>query len=124
MSVVMRKVLAVSILFSSQIFWAQAPPLSPQQPIPVEQETKRRAHQEAFEQWALDPDAQQKAASAKEAAATAEFYSKARHFVDLWQALAAELNDRRTFNVKLAKQVSKAFHDMEKSDGWPVGHPK
>jgi hypothetical protein len=34
------------------------------------------------------------------------------------------LNEKKTFNAKLAKQVAKAFHDLEKSDGWPVGPQK
>jgi hypothetical protein len=44
---------------------------------------------------------------------------KTEKFIDAWTALAREYNDKGTFNVKKAKQVSKAFHDLEKSEGWP-----
>ena len=119
----MRKVLAVSLLVCSQVVWAQAPGI-PRQSLPGDSEMERRIKQEAFEKWALSPDDGKKANTAKEAVAIQEFYSKARHFVDLWQAFASELNDKKTVNAKLAKQISKAFHDLEKSDGWPVGGAK
>jgi hypothetical protein len=119
----MRKLFAVSVLFSSQILWAQRQS-APRQSLPGDSQAQSRIEQEAFEQWALDPADPKSVAAGKEAEAVQEFYSKARHFVDLWQAFANELNDKKTFNAKLAKQVSKAFHDMEKSDGWPVGRPK
>jgi hypothetical protein len=48
--------------------------------------------------------AQHKAAQQKEQ----QFWMKTR-----------EYNDKGTFNVKRAKEVSKAFHDLEKSEGWP-----
>jgi hypothetical protein len=48
------------------------------------------------------------------------FFSKAQRFVALWHSLTEEMNERKTFNVKLARQVSKAFHDLEKTDGWKV----
>ena len=37
----------------------------------------------------------------------------------LWSALANEYNEKQTFNYKLAGEVAKAFHDLEKSEGWP-----
>lgn len=49
-----------------------------------------------------------------------QFYSKANRFVALWATFAEQLNEKQTFNAKLAKKVSKAFHDLEKSEGWPV----
>jgi hypothetical protein len=119
----MRKVLVVSLLFSFQILRAQAPTVQGQ-PFPMEKENQRRLEQDSFEKWALDPQASKRTAAAKEQNAASEFYSKAKHFVELWEALAKELNERKTFNAKLAKEVSKAFHDMEKSDGWPVGRAK
>jgi hypothetical protein len=48
-----------------------------------------------------------------------EFLAKTDKFVELWTALAHEYQEKGTFNVKKAKQVSKAFHDLEKSEGWP-----
>jgi hypothetical protein len=120
----MRK-FAVSVLLFSQIIWAQAP-ISPRAPGPVaDPAVDRRIQQEAFEKWAIDGDHTEKAAiAAQQSQAAQEFYVKAKQFVQLWQAFAAELNDKKTFNAKLAKQVAKAFHDLEKSDGWSVGRQK
>jgi hypothetical protein len=59
--------------------------------------------------------AEYKAAQQKEHA----FWMKTEKFIDSWTALAHEYNDKGTFNVKRAKEVSKAFHDLEKSEGWP-----
>ena len=116
----MKTVLAVLLLFSSPLLWAQSPSnlRATQQ---VDADMARRLQEDAFEKWALDPNAGKRAKKDKEAAAAAEFYSKARHFVDLWQKFARELNDKKTFDAKLALKMSKAFHDLEHSDGWPVG---
>ena len=48
-----------------------------------------------------------------------DFIVKAEEFVRRWTAFANEYNDRRTFNVKAARDLSKAFHEMERSEGWP-----
>jgi hypothetical protein len=48
------------------------------------------------------------------------FWQKANHFVALWTDFAARLNGQQTFDAKLAKKLSKAFHDLEESEGWPV----
>jgi hypothetical protein len=48
-----------------------------------------------------------------------EFRSKTQAFVDLWSALAREYSQKGTFNMKIAKDVSKAFHALEKCEGWP-----
>lgn len=47
------------------------------------------------------------------------FLSKIEKFIASWSALAHEYNEKGTFNVKKAKEVSKAFHDLEKTEGWP-----
>ena len=47
------------------------------------------------------------------------FLAKTQAFAALWTALAREYNEKGAFNVKLAKEVSKAFHALEKSEGWP-----
>ena len=44
---------------------------------------------------------------------------KADKFVQAWSVLTREYKERGSFNVKKAKEVSKAFHDLEKSEGWP-----
>jgi hypothetical protein len=48
-----------------------------------------------------------------------QFRLKTQVFVDLWTALAREYKEKGAFNMKLAQEVSKAFHALEKSEGWP-----
>lgn len=48
-----------------------------------------------------------------------EFWLQTEKFVNLWTSLAREYNENGTFNIKTAKQISKAFHDLEKTEGWP-----
>ena len=48
-----------------------------------------------------------------------QFRSKTQAFVDLWTAFAREYSEKGTFNVKLARELSKAFHALEKTEGWP-----
>src|SRR5260370_36997331 len=45
--------------------------------------------------------------------------ARMNRFVVLWSALANEYNEKQTFNYKLAGEVAKAFHELEKSEGWP-----
>jgi len=53
-----------------------------------------------------------------------QFLLKAEKFIQAWTALAREYKQKGGFNIKKAKQVSKAFHDLEKSEGWPkADHP-
>jgi hypothetical protein len=52
-------------------------------------------------------------------AAGAAISHEDREFIASWTALVCEYNKKGTFNVKKAKEVSKAFHDLEKSGGWP-----
>lgn len=122
----MRRALAVSILISSQLVWAQMPIEGPKTTTSsMDAMMERRIQQDAFEKWALDGDGPKKRVeAAKESEAAQEFYAKATQFVALWEAFAAQLNEKKTFNAKLAKQVSKAFHDLEKSDGWVAARQK
>jgi hypothetical protein len=48
-----------------------------------------------------------------------QFVAKMNRFVMLWRALAEEYNAKSAFNVKLAGEVAKAFHDLENGEGWP-----
>ncbi|MCU1293439.1 MAG: hypothetical protein JWP08_2289 [Bryobacterales bacterium] len=65
--------------------------------------------------------AQQQAAQRAEAEYQRRlFYGKAKHFVDLWTKLTRQMNQRDTVDIKLARKVSEAFHDLEKSNGWPA----
>ncbi len=59
--------------------------------------------------------AQHRAARQKEQ----QFWMKTEKFIASWTALAHEFNEKGAFNMKMAKEVSKAFHDLEKSEGWP-----
>jgi hypothetical protein len=60
------------------------------------------------------------AAARQEQVARLQFMAKANRFVKLWGDFVNRLNDKQTFDAKLAKKVSKAFHELEKSDGWPL----
>lgn len=117
----MRNVFAVFFLLSLRLLWAQSPHLSGEPGVGNSQ-LDSRLQETIMEHWALNPGGERQSTARKEAdARLREFYTKAEHFVALWGSLAHELNDRKTFDAKLAKQVSKAFHDLEKSDGWPAG---
>jgi hypothetical protein len=47
------------------------------------------------------------------------FLLRIEKFITSWTALAREYNEKGAFNVKKAREVSKTFHDLEKSEGWP-----
>jgi hypothetical protein len=47
-----------------------------------------------------------------------QFFSLTQRFLLQWNDLAAEYNARGAVNPKKFKAVSKAFRDLEKSDGW------
>jgi hypothetical protein len=49
-----------------------------------------------------------------------QFNQKANRFVALWGDFVQRLNDQQTVDAKLAKKLSKAFHELEASDGWPL----
>jgi hypothetical protein len=120
----MRVILAVALFLYSQILPAQAPGAA-HAPSYGANDADRRLQQESFEKWARQPEGDRQAAARREADAKShEFYSKVQRFVSLWKELSEDMNGRKTFNVKLAKQVSKAFHDLEKSDGWPAERSK
>ena len=47
------------------------------------------------------------------------FVAKMNRFVMLWRAFVEEYNTKSAFNVKLAAEMTKAFHELESGDGWP-----
>jgi hypothetical protein len=47
-----------------------------------------------------------------------EFAAKANRFITIWNKLIGEYSRQGTFNVKQARALSKAFHDLE-SISWP-----
>ena len=48
-----------------------------------------------------------------------QFITKMNRFVALWSALVREYNEKRVFNIKIAAEISKAFREIETSEGWP-----
>jgi hypothetical protein len=120
----MPKVFSITLMLFAQVVWAQSP-VAVHEPGLGHSEIDSRFQKQMFERWALDPDADKKILARKQAEAQLrEFYTKAHRFVELWRNFAEDLNNQNAFNAKLAKEVSKAFHDLEKSDGWPVGRSK
>jgi 5'-deoxynucleotidase YfbR-like HD superfamily hydrolase len=66
------------------------------------QETPLRAQQEAKREEAFRREL---------------FEEKARRFVKLWDELVDKFSKNES-DVKLAQKASKAFHDLERSEGW------
>ncbi len=52
-----------------------------------------------------------------------QFFARMNRFVALWGALVNEYNEKRAFNIKLAREVGKAFHELENGEGWPKSKP-
>lgn len=52
------------------------------------------------------------------------FYDRAKHFVELWKKMTKQMSEQNVVDVKLARKLSDAFHDLEKSEAWPVREPK
>lgn len=76
---------------------------------------------------ALDGSADARQQASEKADADFErrlFYERAKHFVDLWTKMTKQMNNQNVVDVKLARKVSNAFHDLEKSNAWPVRDPK
>ena len=79
-----------------------------------------QAYQRLLSAPDIPADAEQQLAQHREAQQKErQFWMKTEKFIDSWTAMAREYNDKGTFNVKQAKEVSKAFHDLEKCEGWP-----
>jgi hypothetical protein len=47
-----------------------------------------------------------------------QFLEKAKRFAEAWNGFVNEYKNKRAFDIKKAKDVSKAFHELEKSGGW------
>ena len=47
-----------------------------------------------------------------------QFIAKMNKFAGLWSALVRDYDEKKVFNVKLAAEVTKTFHDIESSEGW------
>lgn len=47
------------------------------------------------------------------------FVERMNRIAVLWSKMATDYNEKRVFNLKLARDLSKAFRDLENSEGWP-----
>jgi hypothetical protein len=69
-----------------------------------------------------DGSAEAKAAAAERRDASfrkRQFMEKVSHFVAKWEQFANEYNHKGAFNIKSARDISKAFHELEHTEGWP-----
>jgi hypothetical protein len=94
---------------------AQFPTLDPNAQSNLQMEIMQRAVEES-----KDDSARRAIAKREEEIARTQFCARANRFVTLWMDFAQRLNEKQTFDAKLAKKLAKAFHDLETSEGWPV----
>jgi hypothetical protein len=107
-----------TIIFVLLVFMA-ASGATAQSPNPNHCPQVRRAYQRLLLKADTTTEAEQQLAQQREARQKEHaFWMKTEKFIESWTALAREYQEKGTFNVKKAKQVSKAFHDLEKSGGW------
>jgi hypothetical protein len=48
-----------------------------------------------------------------------QFVARMNEFIVRWEALAQEYNTKKVFNIKRAKELTKAFRALEDTEGWP-----
>lgn len=48
-----------------------------------------------------------------------QFVETANRFVELWRRFARDYNERKALNIKVVREMSKAFRDLENSEDWP-----
>jgi hypothetical protein len=92
-------------------------------PVGVDQATLASRQMEMLGRAVRDANEERTRRTAEKQAEAYErlvFWQKANKFVTLWEDFAARVNEHQTVDAKLAKKLSKAFHDLETSDGWPV----
>jgi hypothetical protein len=118
----LRRLILVSIFFCACFLRAQSPapalPSVASDPASVafrQMELFTRSVREANEDRARHTSEKR-----AEQYARLQFWQKANKFVALWEDFAARINENQTVDAKLAKRLSKAFHELESSDGWPV----
>ena len=112
----MKTLVLLACLFSANLLQAQ-------QPVGSDQASVAFREMEIFNltvQGARADAARHTTERRAEQLARAEFWAKANKFVSLWTDFASRLNDNQTVDVKLARKLSKAFHELETSNGWPV----
>jgi hypothetical protein len=47
------------------------------------------------------------------------FVERANRVAKLWTQFALDYNQRRAVDVKTARSLTKAFHELERGEGWP-----
>jgi hypothetical protein len=116
----LRKPIAFLFLACAVVLPAQTPTPQPPNSDPI---ALASFEMELFRRAARENNAavtRQATAAGEARIARAQFCAKANHFVELWMDFTNHLNDKQIFDAKLAKKPSKAFHELETSDGWPV----
>jgi hypothetical protein len=48
-----------------------------------------------------------------------QFVERANRVAKLWTQFALDYNQRRAVDVKTARSLTKAFHELERGEGWP-----
>jgi hypothetical protein len=49
-----------------------------------------------------------------------QFVDRLNKFVRTWSRFVSLYNERKAFDIKTAKELSKAFHELENCGDWPV----
>lgn len=118
----MRRLIFLSSFFCARFLSAQSQNPAPL-PIGLDAPSLAFRQMEILERAAKEANEERAHHTAEKRAeqeAQLEFREKANKFVALWEDFVAHLNDKQTFDAKLAVKLSKAFHELEVSDGWPV----
>jgi hypothetical protein len=48
-----------------------------------------------------------------------QFVERLNRVARLWAKMVGEYNEKGAMNIKAARELQKAFHDLETSEGWP-----
>ncbi len=48
-----------------------------------------------------------------------QFVRKMNRIAELWRGIVEEYNAKRAFNIRTARELSKAFRELEHSEVWP-----
>jgi len=119
----LRRLIFLSIFFCARLLSAQGQNPVPSSPTGSDPVSIAFRQMEIFERTVKDANEEQAHHTAEKRAAEEarlEFREKANKFVALWEDFVMHLNDKQTFDAKLALKLSKAFHELEMSDGWPI----
>lgn len=112
----------ISVLLFFSLLTAEVP--AQQRSIPQPDGAADPLNRILWELWLRDTSNRQpnqdREISERYAAAYREqqFRNKVNRFVELWNKLLSEYSQRHVINVKKARDLSRAFRDLE-STGWP-----